>query len=107
MDDDVYERLKKEVPPRKLSAFITEAVRAKLQPESKSLDAAYRAARKERWRAGLEEIGNTSTPKDDLTIKYSRGEHRGAVQEFKADQAVRTRRRGGCPSSNRKFFVCD
>jgi hypothetical protein len=55
MDDDVYARLKKEVPPKKLSAFITGAVRAKLQPDVKSLDAAYKAASKERWRATLEE----------------------------------------------------
>ena len=50
MDDDVYERLKKDVPPKKLSAFITAAVRAQLYPDAKSLDAAYRAANKERWR---------------------------------------------------------
>ena len=29
VDDDVYARLKKEVPPKKLSAFITGAVRAR------------------------------------------------------------------------------
>lgn len=55
MDDDVYARLKKEVPPKKLSAFIAGAVRARLHPDDKTLDAAYRAASKERWRAGLEE----------------------------------------------------
>jgi hypothetical protein len=54
MDDDVYARLKKEVPAGKVSAFITGAVRARLQPETRSLDAAYKAASKERWRAGLE-----------------------------------------------------
>ena len=55
MDDDVYARLKKEVPPKKLSAFITGAVRARLHPDAKVLDAAYKAAGKERWRAGLVE----------------------------------------------------
>ena len=55
MDDDVYERLKKEVPPKKLSAFISGAVRAKLHPDTKTLDAAYRAASKEHWRASLAE----------------------------------------------------
>jgi hypothetical protein len=55
MDEDVYARLKKEVPPKKLSAFITAAVRAKLHPDTKSLDAAYRAARKERWRKELQD----------------------------------------------------
>jgi Arc/MetJ family transcription regulator len=54
MDDDIYARLKKEVPPKKLSAFISSAVRAKLHPDTKSLDAAYRTARKERWRNQLE-----------------------------------------------------
>jgi predicted CopG family antitoxin len=55
MDDDVYERLKKEVPPKKLSAFISGAVRAKLHPDTKTLDAAYRAASKEQWRTSLAE----------------------------------------------------
>ena len=55
MDDDVYERLKKEVPSKKLSAYISKAVRAKLHPDAKALDAAYQAASKERWRAGLDE----------------------------------------------------
>lgn len=53
MDDDVYARLKKEVPPKKLSAFISGAVRAKLYPDTKTLDAAYRAASKEPWRTDV------------------------------------------------------
>lgn len=53
MDEEVYERLKKEVPPKKLSTFINAAVRAKLYPDKPTLDAAYRAARKERWRKTL------------------------------------------------------
>lgn len=55
MDDDVYVRLKKVVPPKKLSAFIARAVRAKLHPDVKALDAAYQTASKEEWRAGLAE----------------------------------------------------
>ena len=55
MDDDVYARLKKEVPPKKLSAFIAEAVRAKLRPDARTLNAAYQAASKEQWRAGVVE----------------------------------------------------
>ena len=54
MDEDMYARLKKEVPSKKLSAFISSAVRAKLYPDTKALDEAYRAARKERWRKALE-----------------------------------------------------
>ena len=53
MDDVVYERLKKEVRPKGLSAFINEAVRAKLRPDPQTLDAAYKAASKERWRGRL------------------------------------------------------
>jgi len=55
MDNDVYARLKKEVPSKKLSAFIEGAVRARLRPDSKAMKAAYQAAGKERWRAGLAE----------------------------------------------------
>ena len=53
MDEEVYKRLKKEVPPKKLSSFINAAVRAKLYPDKPTLDAAYRAARRERWRKTL------------------------------------------------------
>ena len=55
MDDDVYARLKKEVPPKKLSAFISGAVRARLHPDAKALNAAYQAASKERWRTSLDD----------------------------------------------------
>jgi hypothetical protein len=55
MDDDVYARLKTEVPPKKLSAFITGAVRAKLHPDTKVLNAAYQSASKEQWRGGVAE----------------------------------------------------
>ena len=53
MDKDLYLRLKKEIPPKKISAFITEAVRSRLDPDKKALDAAYKAASRERWRAHL------------------------------------------------------
>ena len=55
MDDDVYARLKKEVPPKKLSAFIAGAVRAKLHPDARALNVAYQAASKEQWRVGVVE----------------------------------------------------
>jgi hypothetical protein len=55
MDDDVYARLKKEVPAKKLSSFISAAVRAKLHPDSRTLNEAYRMARKERWRKEFQE----------------------------------------------------
>lgn len=55
MDDDVYARLKKAVPAKKLSAFISEAVRAKLHPDAKALNAAYQAAGKEQWRKSFDD----------------------------------------------------
>jgi hypothetical protein len=58
----VYERLKKQVRPKKMSAFITEAVKARLRPDRRSLDAAYRAARKELWRRDIaRDWGSTET----------------------------------------------
>jgi len=55
MAEDLYRRLKTELPPKGISGFINEAVRARLLPDRSTLDAAYRAARKERWREGLAE----------------------------------------------------
>ena len=55
MDETVYRRLKKQVPAKKLSAFINEAVRMKLRPDKKTLNAAYKAARMEAWRNTLSE----------------------------------------------------
>lgn len=50
VDEDVYRRLKREVPSKRISAFITDAVRARLFPARQTLDAAYKAASRERWR---------------------------------------------------------
>jgi predicted CopG family antitoxin len=55
MDDHVYARLKKKVPTQDLSAFITEAVQAKLRQDARTLNAAYQAASKEQWRVGVAE----------------------------------------------------
>ena len=41
------------VPSEKLSVFISEAVRAQLNPDAKTLQAAYRVASKEQWRTSL------------------------------------------------------
>ncbi len=53
MEEAVYKRLKRQVPAKRMSAFINEAVRMKLRPDKKTLDAAYRAARTETWRNAL------------------------------------------------------
>ena len=55
IDDDLHARLKKKVLSQNLSAFVTEAVRAKLRPDAQALNVAYQTASKERWRAGLAE----------------------------------------------------
>jgi len=53
MDDDLYRRLKEELPPKGISAFIGEAVKARLAPSKKVLDAAYKSASTEGWRRML------------------------------------------------------
>lgn len=50
IDEDVYERLKSELPPKGISRFISDAVRARLRPGRAELDRAYQAAARERWR---------------------------------------------------------
>ena len=53
MEEAVYKRLKQQVPPKRMSAFINEAVRTKLYPDKKTLNAAYKASRTEAWRNTL------------------------------------------------------
>jgi hypothetical protein len=53
MERKLYQRLKKVLPSKKISSFIAEAVKARLQPDRLELDAAYRAASREPWRRGL------------------------------------------------------
>lgn len=53
MPADLYRRLKRELPAKRISAFISDAVRRRLWPDRRTLDAAYKAARKERHRAEL------------------------------------------------------
>lgn len=50
MDERLYRRLKRELPAKRISAFIEESVRSRLRPGRRELDAAYAAARKEAWR---------------------------------------------------------
>lgn len=53
IDEDLYRRLKKELPAKGISAFIEEAVRARLDPDRHELDTAYKAASREKWRRRL------------------------------------------------------
>jgi hypothetical protein len=55
MDEKLYKRLKKQLPPKRISAFINEAVRARLYPDKRTLDAAYKKANGESWRSQLAE----------------------------------------------------
>lgn len=50
MDEELYRRLKKELPPKGISSFIEQAVQQRLFPDPKVLERAYRAASREKWR---------------------------------------------------------
>jgi predicted CopG family antitoxin len=50
IDEDVYERLKRELPAKGISRFINDAIRARFRPSREALDEAYKAAARERWR---------------------------------------------------------
>ena len=64
VDREVYLRLKKALPPKRISAFINEAVRARLFPDRRRLDEAYKAARRERWRGGVGEEWKATETED-------------------------------------------
>ena len=55
LDEELYERLKAKAPAKKMSAFIAEAMRARLGPDAEELAQAYRDAAKEPWRRSLSE----------------------------------------------------
>jgi Arc/MetJ family transcription regulator len=50
IDEDVHERLKRELPAKGISRFINDAIRARFRPSREALDAAYKAAAREAWR---------------------------------------------------------
>ncbi len=50
IDEAVHERLKRDLPPRGISRFINDAIRARLRPSREQLDTAYRATAREKWR---------------------------------------------------------
>ena len=50
IDENVHKRLKRELPPKGISRFINDAIRARLQPSREELDEAYRSAARETWR---------------------------------------------------------
>lgn len=50
IDEDVHRRLKRQLPPKGISRFINDAVRARLRPGRDELDKSYQAASREAWR---------------------------------------------------------
>jgi post-segregation antitoxin (ccd killing protein) len=50
IDEDVHERLKRDLPAKGISRFINAAIRARLRPSQEALDDAYKATTRERWR---------------------------------------------------------
>ena len=50
IDEDVHDRLKRELPAKGISRFINNAIRAHLRPSRDALDEAYKRAAQERWR---------------------------------------------------------
>ncbi len=51
--EDLYRRLKKKAPSKKMSAFIAQALQEYLGPAPSDLEAAYREAAREPWRRSL------------------------------------------------------
>ena len=50
IDEDVHERLKQELPAKGMSRFINDAIRARFRPSRDTLNRAYKAAAREKWR---------------------------------------------------------
>jgi hypothetical protein len=50
IDEDVHDRLKRELPAKGISRFINEAIRARFRPSREALATAYKAAAREPWR---------------------------------------------------------
>ncbi len=53
LDEEIYRKLKAKAPPKKMSAFIAEALRDRLGPDMAELARGYREAAKEPWRRTL------------------------------------------------------
>lgn len=64
IDEDVYRRLKDELPAKGISRFINDAVRSRLRPGREDLDRAYKAASRERWRKTDADAWTTTETED-------------------------------------------
>ena len=63
-DETLYRRLKEHCPPKGISRFIADAVRAQLDPSPAALESGYRAAARETWRAEFAEAWEISEIED-------------------------------------------
>ncbi len=64
LDETLYRRLKAQCPPKGISRFIAESVRARLYPDRDELEAGYKAAAGEAWRAELSEAWEQTDVED-------------------------------------------
>ena len=64
VDEDLYRRLKRQLPPKRISAFINAAVRAHLYPDAETLDASYKTANREKWRRQLADEWKSTETED-------------------------------------------
>jgi hypothetical protein len=63
VDEDVHERLKRELPATGISRFINEAVRARLRSSRAALDDEYKAVRASAGDSRRRASGGPQTPK--------------------------------------------
>lgn len=64
MDETLYRRLKDSCPPKGISRFISEAVRARLHPSETALEAGYRSASREAWRRDFTDAWQVTETED-------------------------------------------
>lgn len=64
LDETLYRRLKAQCPPKGISRFIAESVRARLYPDRAALEAGYKAAAREPWRSELAEAWERTEVED-------------------------------------------
>lgn len=70
IDDDVHERLQRNVLEKAISRFIDDAIRARMRPSREELDAAYQAAA-ERWRRSASRDWTTPTSRTGVMSRHS------------------------------------
>ena len=64
IDEALYRQLKDTCPPKGISRFINEAVRARLYPDRAALEAGYKSAARESWRTEISDAWEVSEIED-------------------------------------------